>query len=264
MRFDAKSLAALLALGCSRPGLDIAEPRSDPAPAPPSTPPSAAPKTQPVPASSAGAGPSPVVSSVAPAPSIASPPTSPSHPVDPGLKRPSFRDAWPAIRSLLSDGDLRRIDQALVDPTLGVYVLDNPGVLVVPTRFERLSDAFNQPGVEPDLSNAYKSRDFPQIKDCRLRDGPLPTFSCSTEKWSSEGCVHARGASPRIRRLAEEYVRAGEGREFTAADRAQFGAAGLVDRVCTDAVWDGDTYYFGRVAGRWRLLAIDIVTPCSA
>jgi hypothetical protein len=76
--------------------------------------------------------------------------------------------------------------------------------------------------------------------------------------------VHTRGVSPRLRAATEENIRVGEGRELTADDRTELKALARIDALCTDVVTEETGYYFGRIGGRWRLLVLDIVTPCSA
>jgi hypothetical protein len=46
---------------------------------------------------------------------------------------------------------------------------------------------------------------------------------------------------------------------------AHLGELGRIERLITHAVFfSGRTYFFGRVDGTWRLIAVDAVTPCSA
>ncbi len=161
-----------------------------------------------------------------------------------------FRTVWPELKDRLTSANAARRDE-LVDPAIGLYLFDNPGVAEIVRKISALSDV---PG------------GLPSFAGCALRDArKLPTFSCDTETWSEEGCLLVEKPALRLAKTAENQIRFMEDREPTDEDKEHFIELGRIERIVTHAVFFNDrTYYFGFVDGTWRLIAVDAVTPCSA
>jgi hypothetical protein len=165
----------------------------------------------------------------------------------------SFDEAWPRLAQQLEVGEL----QALLSPQHGLFVVDNPGAFVVPMHFSDFAAAREQViGLRPEhLHFACRS----------LREAHEPRFSCEEERWSVEGCIHSVDppfSMERWYRIAIEYgvVPARDG-----SDMLQ--RAAQADDLIEHGVYSTDDtlgLYFGLVDCTWRLLAVDIVTPCSA
>jgi hypothetical protein len=167
-----------------------------------------------------------------------------------GADASDFTAAWPGImiRLLSSDASDRR---ALTAPEHGLYYLDNPGAFLVL-------------GHEPRLTSELHRR-MP-LRGCRLRAAEaLPTFDCETDRWSARGCLHVPNASLPLVKLYTDQLRYVEDREPGPDDQARLQELREVERLITDAVFfRGVYYYFGVVDGAWRLLAVNLESPCSA
>jgi hypothetical protein len=188
------------------------------------------------------------------------PPSSPSaEEIDPepspdlAAPRTDFLRAWPQIAQRLRTGRPEVIDE-LVEPNTGLYVFDNPGATVVVTHY-------------PSYSSAFVGREYaPVHRDCDLRPGVLPEYSCETESYSAEGCIHTHAPPPALTTTTEWALR--NTTELSEAE-VQKALAPVRDAqaLITDSVSDTRTdtrWYFGSLRGRWWLVAVDIVTPCSA
>lgn len=178
--------------------------------------------------------PSPLVSST---PGPANPPSD---------RASDFNSAWSKIqKQLASDSWMSR----LVDPSNGLYVLDNPGAFTI-------------------LRNVARADDIPRVtlEGCAVRDAStLPTFSCESDSWSDTGCLHVPAPTMSLAEVARSQIKFVEGREPTADDEQQLERVRQVEKLITDAVFfEGTVLYFGRVGEVWRLIAVDVVTPCSA
>lgn len=160
-----------------------------------------------------------------------------------------FAAAWPAIHAALRQGR----GSGLIEPSLGLVVLDNPGAFIVVTRV----------AVFPQAGRRSSDAD---MGACLLREAPLPEFDCSSESWTEEGCVLTRPHRPRVADLYDAYVRYALPPEATPSP-AEAVAIRRVESLISVTVTDTarpTRWHFGFVRGRWRLLVMDLVTPCSA
>lgn len=161
-----------------------------------------------------------------------------------------FTASWPTLMArLLSADEADR--RALTDPVYGLYYLDNPGAFLVL-------------GHEPRLTSGLHRR-MP-LRGCRLRAAEaLPTYDCETDRWSAGGCLHVPIARlPLVKHFTDQlqYV---EDREPGPEDQPKFKQLREVEDAITDAVFfRGVFYYFGIIDGAWRLLAVNLESPCSA
>ena len=188
----------------------------------------------------------------APAPSA---PRSASLAACPDSENTTFESVWPQLRAHLEAG-IEGL-APLVDPTRGVFVLDNPGAFVVPMHFASIAEVSERvPALGPD---------YYRLKCPELRNDATPHFACETEQWSSQGCVLTPNPDFSVARwyeLALQY-------EILPAKEANQGLsrAREADVAISHGVYSTDAtlgFYFGRVGCEWRLLAIDAVAPCSA
>ncbi|MBU1070775.1 hypothetical protein KJ975_14525 [Myxococcota bacterium] len=161
-----------------------------------------------------------------------------------------FRTVWPELKNKLTSANAALRDE-LVDPAIGLYLFDNPGVAEIVRKLKGLSEV---PG------------GLPSFAGCELRDArKLPTFSCDTEKWSEEGCLLVEKPALRLAKTAENQIKFMEDRELTDEDKKHLGELGRIERLVTYAIFFNErSYFFGFVDGTWRLIAVDAVTPCSA
>lgn len=161
-----------------------------------------------------------------------------------------FTAIWPGImgRLLSSDASDRR---ALTDPEHGLYYLDNPGAFLVLGHARRLT---------PELHGRMP------LRGCRLRAAEaLPTFDCETDRWSARGCLHVPGARLPLVKLYTDQLQYTEDREPGPEDQPKLKQLRELESRITDAVFfRGVIYYFGVIDGAWRLLAVNLESPCSA
>ena len=177
------------------------------------------------------------------------PPTSPSSGT-PAPEIPAFDAAWPELESRLKSADTAT-REALVDPAIGLYVFDNPGAYMILGKVTNLAAA---------------PRGIPDLKGCVVKRAErLPTYSCETDQWSAQGCLHvAKPPVPMVQVVKTQIVYV-EDRAMTDEDRQHFAELERIERLITDAVfYKGIVYFFGPVDGTWRLIALDVVSPCSA
>ncbi len=164
-----------------------------------------------------------------------------------------FLQAWPEIERCLGGKGPEQIDE-LVEPSTGLYVLDNPGALVVVTK-------------HPTFTSAFADREYaPFLRNCDLRTDVEPQFSCDTEAWTPAGCVHTHGVRLDLAAISEWMLR--DGGELSEPEvQKELASLRESQALITEAVSDSTTdtrWYFGTLRGRWWLLAVDVVTPCSA
>ncbi len=167
-------------------------------------------------------------------------------PVEPGTAD-VFSEAWPDLMAILS-GEER---DSLIDPKIGLWVIDNPGAYIVLRKVTKL--------------NELEYHDLTVI-GCEPRTAEkLPTFSCDTETWSDTGCLHVSDPKVPLARIHRDTILYAEARELNGQDQEDLELLLEVEKFVTYAVFYKDiTYFFGVVRGAWRLIAVNIVTPCSA
>ena len=173
--------------------------------------------------------------------------------LDLATPRTDFLRAWPQIQQRLRTGRPEVIDE-LVEPNTGLYVFDNPGATVEVTN-------------HPSYTSAFAGRGYsPEFRECDLRPGVLPEYSCETESYSAEGCVHTHAPPPTLVTTAEWTLR--NTTELSEAEvQKELAPVRDAQALITDSVSDtrtGTRWYFGSLRGRWWLVVVDIVTPCSA
>lgn len=167
----------------------------------------------------------------------------------------AFTSAWPHLEARLEAGAQGLAE--LIDPSRGVFVIDNPGAYVIPTYFESYEEAADRV--------ANLRADYYSFTCAEPTQGPSPTFSCETELWSPEGCVVTRSPEFSIAHwydLAVEYGLMEH--DEVAADSER---AAQADAAIEYGVYTTDTpmgLYFARTGCEWYVVAIDVVTPCSA
>lgn len=162
----------------------------------------------------------------------------------------SFRAAWPELLARLQAGEAER----LVEPELGLVILDNPGAFITVTHHASYAAA------------AATLPRAPVIGRCALGLGELPRFDCEREAYSVEGCILTEPSSPQLVFLHDAYVRYALGPEVSVPPEARRQLASM-EALATVTVTDTSRHtrwHFGDVAGRWRLLVVDRVVPCSA
>jgi hypothetical protein len=161
-----------------------------------------------------------------------------------------FTEMWPGLMSrLISEKLVDR--EALVDPQIGLYLFDNPGASIIVRKLSGMAEA---------------PENLPSLKGCVLSEAEkVPTYDCNLDRWSAEGCLHVSRPAVALVKTHEFQIIHMESRALTAEDRRRLEALGQLEAQITDAVFhDGTVYYFGRIDGVWRLIAIDAVVPCSA
>jgi hypothetical protein len=161
----------------------------------------------------------------------------------------AFAESWPELQRALEAGR----GETLVDPELGIAVLDNPGAFVTVEHFTTYAHAIQRPAPM-------------KLGECSLRPGKLPEFSCETEAWSIEGCILTEPTRPELSRRYQLYVQYAL-EPGTRVDPKLLQRLQRVEELATVTVTDTTRplrLHFGEVRGRWRLLALDFVEPCSA
>lgn len=167
------------------------------------------------------------------------------------------RQQW---EQFVRDFNARKPELAEWVPHQGLLVLDNPGAFVRVRGFSSFDALFALPGefdaariksltLDADVTGAV----LPAPVDCEKDEAPQPGVFLGAG--SAEYLVERVGALSEYELAPADEVSALEAPARKAADDADF----IVHDVGRNV-----KFVFGEVAGRVKLLAIDMVVPCSA
>lgn len=145
-----------------------------------------------------------------------------------------------------------------INSKYGFFVIDNPGAYTVVYRF----DSFNEFAIRS--GNFSIEYDKLLNVDCKLTDGKRPYYDCE-KGWDKEGCFLEKTPEFKLYELYESMV------EYFLVDsisvKEEMELVTDFDTMTTRLVYSTDKiagFYFGEIEGKWYLLCIDEVTPCSA
>jgi hypothetical protein len=170
-----------------------------------------------------------------------------------------FREVAKGFINAFNQKDISGI-QGYIDPEIGFFVLDNPGAAVIPEYFNNYDQIVM-------LDDGYGVARLNQMDfSCNiLKPGRVPVFSCEMGTWDVEGCFYGKSGTPKIEEIYNLNL------EYEFIDKMSYESsinnAIKIDRLITHFIYSTDStsgFYFGIINGKWRLLCIDIVAPCSA
>lgn len=146
-----------------------------------------------------------------------------------------------------------------IDREYGFFVIHNPGAYIVANYYDSFSDIMSK-----------GEDDVLKLKDAKFscpdfRRGLEPTFSCDDEKWNKEGCFYG---------TQKNYMPSNVFRDMTEYDLVSgneidplLRKAELSEKNYAYFIYNTNDYmgfYFGLKNGKYYLITIDTVVPCSA
>lgn len=169
----------------------------------------------------------------------------------------NFTSFWVSFVKAFNEKKTNEINK-YINSKYGFFVIDNPGAYTVVYRF----DSFNEFAIRSgDFSIEY---DKILNVDCKLTDGKRPYYDCE-KGWDKEGCFLEKTPEFKLYELYESMV------EYFLVDsnsvKEEMELVTDFDTMNTRLVYSTDKavgFYFGEIDGKWYLLCIDEVTPCSA
>ncbi|HSI90759.1 MAG TPA: hypothetical protein VK927_06545 [Adhaeribacter sp.] len=145
---------------------------------------------------------------------------------------------------------------AFIDPEYGVFIIENPGAMPKMTRVTDIS-TFKRQFQELSFFSVKE-----RLKTCKPVEEDLPTFNCEDQTnknagYSKEGCFID---DAKMFRESTIYKFAGLTEEETELVEDMLP---LVQKIILQTT-SSYKFYFGIVNGKWRVLFIDLRTPCTA
>jgi len=141
----------------------------------------------------------------------------------------------------------------------GFFVIHNPGAYVIANYYDSFSDIMSK-----------GENDVLKLKDAKfsctdLRRGLEPTFSCDDEKWNKEGCFYGTQKNympSNVFRDMIEYELVSGDEIDPLLRKAESSEKNYAYFIYNTNEFIG--FYFGLKNGKYYLIAIDTVVPCSA
>lgn len=168
----------------------------------------------------------------------------------------TFEKAFLDFQLAVFNEDAQAVN-AFIDPEKGVYIIENPGAM---PKMTLVKDIWN-------FKRTFQDQSFFTIKErlqnCKLKDEPLPTFNCAGENpnnnagYSKEGCFVADAA---VFRKSEYHKYASLPQNEIENIEATLP---LVQKTVLQTA-SSYKFHFGKINGKWRILFIDLMIPCSA
>lgn len=146
-----------------------------------------------------------------------------------------------------------------IDKEYGFFVIHNPGAYVVANYYDSFSDIISKG------DNVVLKLKEAKFNCSNPRRGLEPVFSCDDEKWNKEGCFYGTQKNyvpSNVYRDMIEY-------ELTIGDEVHeyIRKAESSEKNYAYFIYNTDEYigfYFGFKSGKYYLIAVDTVVPCSA
>ena len=145
---------------------------------------------------------------------------------------------------------------AMIDPSIGVYLVYKPGAMPVPKRCtsaEELKETF-----------AYLNESLVQIQCEEVKESEaLPYYDC--ESFDMEGCVFKKVEEGGSLVAAQEQMTELMFTEFSDEEKAQAQKADEAVSVVLVATDAAVSMSFGKVDGKWKIIVINIADyDCGA
>ncbi len=173
-------------------------------------------------------------------------------------KTEPFGDFFGRFIKAFNDKNTTGINEC-VNSDYGFFVLDNPGAFLVAKSFLSFEEIMKLEG-ESDIGCLKVMK-----VECDYVNGKAPVYSCEEEKWNKEGCFLDNNPKLPVSEIYESMIeyQLGEDEVLKAglelAKKSELKISCLVYSTGSNV-----GFYFGVVDGKWFLLCIDKITPCSA
>ena len=155
--------------------------------------------------------------------------------------------------------DVAAIDK-FIDKEYGFFVIYNPGAFTVAMHLNSFGDIMSMEG-EYDVANLKVTK----VNCSNYREGLEPVYSCDDDGWNKTGCFYGTQKNLSVAGTYDTML------EYDLIDA--FIAPRLRDLAAKSEanyayfVYSTDEtigFYFGEKNGKYYLIAIDRVIPCSA
>lgn len=146
-----------------------------------------------------------------------------------------------------------------IDKEYGFFVIHNPGAYVVAKYYDSFSSIMS--GQDNDI---FRLKDD-KFTCTSLRRGLEPVYSCDEDKWNKEGCFYGTEKN----KVASQVYRDMKKYDLVFGDEVDeyIRKAEASEKNYTYFMYNTDEFigfYFGMKNGKYYLIAVDIVVPCSA
>lgn len=171
-------------------------------------------------------------------------------------KEKSFEEFLPEFIEAFNSKNIAELNSYL-DYETGLYGFSNPGAFTVTQHFNSFDDIFN-------IEHEFDIAAIKAIKiNCTPEKGEMPKYSCDDDTWSKEGCFWNSFADHKITKNYQVMI----DYELIEKDKVDLEKTADADELITRFFYDTNEtigFYFGKKDGKWKLVAIDRVIPCSA
>lgn len=137
-----------------------------------------------------------------------------------------------------------------IHPATGIYIIHNPGAFIVLEHFEGIK-----------MVDDHISKQMNPLGTDFTR-GSKPAFSCGEGQWDKQGVYWNADKIEMLRKVygwMVEYELDHKKLEVSKVKEANDAIELLVYDTHSET-----GLYFGQINGQWYLLAIDLISPCSA
>ncbi|HLT24408.1 MAG TPA: hypothetical protein VK004_04720 [Ignavibacteria bacterium] len=156
--------------------------------------------------------------------------------------------------------DVTGIDK-YIDIEYGVFVLHNPGAYIVPVRLNSFGEIMSMEG-EYDIANLKVTK----VNCASPRRGLEPIYSCDApEGWNKQGCFYGIEKTIALENLYRDLISYDLLTPEEAAEPMRIAAQS--EKNHTYFIYNTDEtigFHFGKRNGKFYIIAIDRVIPCSA
>ncbi|WP_207435178.1 hypothetical protein [Sabulibacter ruber] len=143
----------------------------------------------------------------------------------------------------------------MIDPKQGLYIIESPGAVPQFTHLANIS-TFKKSGSEQGAFFTIRQK----FNQCSLKEvKKLPAVTCEGENnnFEQQGCFLSDGTAFQKN---EAYKYAGLPKE----EQTKVAQTQLLVQKTVLHTSSGYKFHFGQVEGKWRVLFIDLMVPCSA
>ncbi|WP_066831754.1 hypothetical protein [Rufibacter ruber] len=166
----------------------------------------------------------------------------------------NFTAFFQNFEAIIKKQDAAAFNQ-LIDPEHGLYLIDTPGAL---PQFTHVTDISTFKRADIEQRPFFTIRET--FRNCRLEEvKTLPKVTCEGDAapYEKKGCFVADGSAFR-KYNAYQYASLPKEEERKVAQTQL-----LVNKTVLHT-GSGFKFHFGQIKGQWRVLFIDLMTPCSA
>ncbi|GAB2545549.1 hypothetical protein [Rufibacter soli] len=165
-----------------------------------------------------------------------------------------FEKFFKRFEKIIKEQDRVAFNQ-LIDPELGLYLIDTPGAM---PQFTRVTDIATFKRADQQQRPFFTISET--FKDCRLKEvKTLPKVTCEgdAEPYSDHGCFVADATAFR-KNEAYKYA------SLSPEEEKTVGQTQLLVQKTVLHTASGFKFHFGQIKGQWKVLFIDLMRPCSA